>query len=48
MPPETNEAVVEDQYIEWESFCDEVILGNRCMDQKVGARMMVTRTTPNI
>ena len=34
--PESNEAVVEDGYNEWEPFCDEIISDNRCMNPKVG------------
>ena len=39
VPPESNEAVVEDGHIEWESFCDEITFDNRYMNP-VGARMI--------
>ncbi len=39
-PPESNEADVEDGYIEWEPFCEEITFDNRCMNPKVGARMI--------
>ena len=38
-PLESNEAVIEGEYVEWEPFCNKIIF-NRCMNPKVGAGMI--------
>ena len=37
---QSNEAVVEDGCIEWELFSDKITFDNKCMNLKVGARMI--------